>query len=162
MKVASEPIPLLSYWMFACMHTACIFNIKSMNDTKCSIITNSSLGLWWPQFTVGQRIYWAGVIGKIFVAKKYLVSPSKIVLTSKWGRIQPQIQIWLVAGRPWTWAEMISELRSAMTPSSPTVQWHWLHLHFIANSDDPVPISEPRRSLIAPWLGLWAYEAIAA
>ena len=29
-------------------------------------------------------------------------------------------------------------------------------------SDDPVPILEVRRSLIAPWLGLGAHEAIAA
>ena len=29
------------------------------------------------------------------------------------------------------------------------------------NSDDPVPISEPRQRLIAPCLGLGAHEAIA-
>ena len=35
---------------------------------------------------------------------------------------------------------------------------------YLANaiiSDDPVPISEPRQSLIAPCLGLGAHEAIA-
>ena len=31
----------------------------------------------------------------------------------------------------------------------------------VAGSDDPVPISEPRQSLIAPCLGLGAHEAIA-
>ena len=55
-----------------------------------------------------------------------------MVLTSKWGKIQPQIQIWSVqcvagsrmgAGRPKTWEKMLMKLRSTMTPSSPTVQW---------------------------------------
>ena len=55
---------------------------------------------------------------------------TEMVLTSKWGRIQPEIQIWpdqvgagsrTGAGSLWTKAEMLSELRSPMTPSSPAV-----------------------------------------
>ena len=59
-----------------------------------------------------------------------------MVLTSKWGRIQSEIQIWadqLVASwtlvrSPWKWAKMLSELRSPTGPSSPAVHWanpHW-------------------------------------
>ena len=51
--------------------------------------------------TMGDAFTEHGVIGKIFVAKNYLVvTPSvfklqkqEMVFTSKWGRIQPDIQI---------------------------------------------------------------------
>ena len=55
-----------------------------------------------------------------------------MVLSSNWGRIQPEIQIWpdkvvagsrTLAGSPWKGAEMLSELRSPMTPSSPTTPY---------------------------------------
>ena len=57
---------------------------------------------------------------------------TEMVLTSKWGRIQPEIKIWpdqvvagsrTLAGSPWKGAEMLSELRSPMTPSSPTTPY---------------------------------------
>ena len=69
-----------------------------------------------PQCTEGDAFTEHGVVGKIFVAKKYLVTNSfsfqatEMVLTSKWGRIQPEIQIlpdqvvaasWMRFGRPW-------------------------------------------------------------
>ena len=53
-----------------------------------------------------------------------------MVFTSKWGRIQPEIQIWadhLVAASwtlvrsPWKWAKMLSELRTPAGPSLPAV-----------------------------------------
>ena len=44
------------------------------------------------QCTEGDAFTEHGVVEKIFVAKKYLVTPSVFKL-QKWGRIQPEIQI---------------------------------------------------------------------
>ena len=57
---------------------------------------------------------------------------TEMVLTSKWGRIQQEIQIWadhLVATSwtlvrsPWKWEKMFIQLISATRPSSPAVQY---------------------------------------
>ena len=55
-----------------------------------------------------------------------------MVLTSKWGRILPEIQIWpdqIVAASwtlvrsSWKWEKMFIQLISATGPSSPAVHW---------------------------------------
>ena len=63
--------------------------------------------------------------------KKFGITPSEIVLTSKWGRIQPEIQIWHVqvvaaswtlVGSPKHAEKMLIQLISATAPSWPAVQ----------------------------------------
>ena len=77
----------------------------------------------------GRRIYWAWGHRKNICYQKntcnsFNFDATEMVLTSKWGKIKPQIQIWYVqcvdgsrmgAGRPKTWEKMLIELRSAMT-----------------------------------------------
>ena len=70
---------------------------------------------------------------KIF-GNSFSFQATEMVLTSKWGRIQPEIQIWpdQVVAASWTLVrspkhakKMLIQLISATAPSWPAVHWDW-------------------------------------
>ena len=88
-----------------------------------------------PHCTVGRRLYWAWGHRKNICCQKifgnsFSFQATEMVLNSKCGKIQSEIQIWpdqVVAASwtrvwsPWKWENMPIQLRSAMTPLWPTV-----------------------------------------
>ena len=71
-----------------------IFFFLVLDTLRHSLAYKRCIAMW------GDAFIEHGVIGKIFVAKKYFITPlvfkvqmAEMVLTSKLGRIQPEIQI---------------------------------------------------------------------
>ena len=71
-----------------------MFLFLVLDTQRHSLAYKRCIAMW------GDAFIEHGVIGKIFVAKKYLITPSvfkvqmaEMVLRSKLGRIQPEIQI---------------------------------------------------------------------
>ena len=83
-------------------------------------------GRLWDTLHCWRRLYWACGSKKY---SSFSFQATEMVLTSKWGRIQPEIQVvaasWTLIGSPKHAEKIPIQLISAMGPSSPAVHWFW-------------------------------------